>query len=322
MSEETTFTIEHDGMAVEILSLGASISSLRPSGASHSMILGLAADHYGAGNSAYIGASVGRFANRIAFGRFDLGGETYPLAINEAPHQLHGGPGGFSARNWHLQEITSSRLVLGLSSHDGDQGFPGAVEARAIFTILSGNALEIAYEATTDRPTIVNLTSHLYFNLDGAGDVLGHQLTLAADHYLPVNETTMPTGEITSVEGTRYDFRQGRHLAERPEGLDHNFCLGSGRDSNLRPAAKLSSKKSGWGLELTTTEPGLQVYDGAKLTGTQADAAGHPIEAFAGLALEPQVWPDAPNQPNFPSALLLPGELYRNVSRYRFIARS
>ncbi|ORE94762.1 aldose epimerase family protein [Aurantimonas sp. 22II-16-19i] len=317
--DEASFTIEHDGMSAEILAVGASLVALRPRGAGHSMVLGLRQGGYGASNRAYVGSSVGRFANRIAFGRFALDGRDHVTPVNDGPHHLHGGPAGFSTRAWSLVSRTSSEAVLALRSEDGDEGYPGRVDARAIFTIIAGDELQIAYEAVTDRPTIVNLTSHLYFNLSGDGDILGHRLTVAADRYLPIDETTIPTGEIAPVEGTRFDFRRGRPLAERPEGLDHNFCLASQRSAALRPAATLACEASGWTLEMTTSEPGLQVYDGAKFDGSQESAAGTPLQAFAGLALEPQIWPDAPNRPNFPSALLLPGETYRNVSRYRFI---
>ena len=317
--DEASFTIEHDGMSAEILPLGASLVALRPRGAGHSMVLGLRPGGYGAANRAYVGSSVGRFANRIASGRFALDGQEFSTPVNDGPHHLHGGPAGFSTRPWSLVSRTSSEAVLALRSDDGDEGYPGRVDARVIFTVVAGDELQIAYEAVTDRPTIVNLTSHLYFNLAGGGDILNHRLTVAADHYLPIDETTIPTGEIAPVEGTRFDFRRGRRLAERPEGLDHNFCLASQRSADLRAAATLVCEASGWTVEMTTSEPGLQVYDGAKFDGSQENAAGAPLQAFAGLALEPQVWPDTPNRPSFPSALLLPGETYRNVSRYRFI---
>lgn len=322
MSGENVFSIDKDGMAVDILATGASITSIRPRGAGHSMILDLPAEAYGAANTSFLGASIGRFANRIGAGRFDLGGKSYSLPVNDGPNQLHGGPAGFSTRVWSLADRTASQLVLTLSSADGDEGFPGNFAAKAIFTVLAGDEMEIVYEATTDQPTIANLTSHLYFNLDGAGDILGHRLTVHAGHYLPIDATTLPTGEIASVDGTAFDFRQPRVLAERPEGLDHNFCLASQRDTSLRPAVRLEGERSGWSLELSTTEPGMQVYDGHKFDGRLTASNGRAIEAFAGIALEPQTWPDAPNRPSFPSALLLPGETYRNVSRYRFISGS
>ena len=322
LNEEDVFTIEKDGMAVEILSLGASITSIRPRGAGHSMVLSLPTEAYGAANQSFVGASIGRFANRIGAGRFELNGRSHSLPVNDGPNQLHGGPAGFSTRPWAPVHRTASQLVLALTSEDGDEGFPGRLEARAMFTILAGDEMEIAYEATADQATIANLTAHLYFNLEGSGDVLGHRLTVLADHYLPIDETTLPTGEIVPVNGSAFDFRNPRALSERPEGLDHNFCLASQRDMGLRPAVRLEDPRGGWTLELSTSEPGMQVYDGHKFDGRQKAADGRPIEAFAGLALEPQVWPDAPNRPSFPSALLLPGETYRSVSRYRFIGGS
>ncbi|MCE7027480.1 aldose epimerase family protein [Jiella avicenniae] len=319
MSDKDVFTIEKDGMAVEVLALGASIASVTPRGAGHSMVLSLPKEDYGAANQSFVGASIGRFANRIGAGRFEFNGRSHALPINDGPNQLHGGPAGFSTRRWVPARHTASRLVLALTSEEGDQGFPGRLEAKAIFTILAGDEMEIAYEATAEQPTIVNLTSHLYFNLDGAGDVLGHRLTVFSDHYLPIDETTLPTGEIAPVSGSAFDFRHPRPLSERPEGFDHNFCIGSQRSTALRPAVRLEAGQSGWTLELSTSEPGMQVYDGHKFDGRQVAADGRPIEAFGGLALEPQVWPDAPNRPGFPSALLLPGETYRSISRYRFI---
>ncbi|WAP67462.1 aldose epimerase family protein [Jiella pelagia] len=322
MSGEDVFTIEKDGMAVEVLATGASITSIRPRGAGHSMVLSLPANGYGAANQSFIGASIGRFANRIGAGRFALGGVTYTLPVNDGPNQLHGGPAGFSTRRWSLVSHATEQLVLALTSEDGDEGFPGRLEAKAIFTVLDGEEMEIVYEATSDSPTVANLTSHLYFNLDGTGDILGHRLTVHAGHYLPINETTLPTGEIVPVAGTAFDLRTARRLSERPDGLDHNFCLTSQRSMTLRPAVRLEAERSGWTLELATTEPGVQVYDGHKFDGRQSGADGRPIEPFAGLALEPQLWPDAPNRPSFSSALLLPGETYRAVSRYRFISGS
>ncbi len=322
MSGEDAFTIEKDGMAVSILATGASIASIRPRGADHSMVLSLPTNAYGAGNQSFIGASIGRFANRIGAGRFALNGTSYSLPVNDGPNQLHGGPAGFSTRVWSVAAHTDSQLVLTLTSDDGDEGFPGRLEARAIFTVLDGAEMEIAYEATADRPTVANLTSHLYFNLDGAGGILGHRLTVLADHYLPIDETTLPTGEIAPVAETAFDLRTPRVLSQCPDGLDHNFCLASQRSATLRPAVRLEAERSGWTLELSTTEPGMQVYDGHKFDGGQSDSMGRPLDAFAGLALEPQLWPDAPNRPSFPSALLLPGETYRAVSHYRFISGS
>ncbi|MBO0661773.1 galactose mutarotase [Jiella sp. MQZ9-1] len=322
MGDDTIFAIDHDGMTVEIAAMGASVKTLSPRGASHSMILGLAANDYGLSNTGYIGASVGRFANRIARGRFTVDGETYSLPVNDGLNHLHGGPRGFSHRVWSLSSRTDRDVVLTLHSPAGEEGYPGALDATARFKILSGEEFEIVYEAITDAPTLANLTAHLYFNLDGAGDALGHRLSVAADDYLPVDDSLIPTGTLAPVAQTPFDFRGLRPLADRPAVLDHNFCLASTRHGAPHPAAWLEASASGWALELATTEPGLQVYDGAKLDGSQSDAAGRPIQAHAGLALEPQVWPDSPNHPSFPSAILRPGEIYRTISRYRFILHS
>ncbi|MCB8838674.1 aldose epimerase family protein [Aurantimonas sp. VKM B-3413] len=316
MSE--TILIASSGLTAEILPMGASIRALRPAGLDHSVVLGLAnADLYGARNKDYFGATVGRFANRIAAGRMTIDGEDLTLAVNDPPNHLHGGPTGFSTRLFTVEQRSEDSVTLAYVSEDGEEGYPGRVSVRATFAV-SADTLTIGYEAETDRETVVNLSSHLYFNLDGSGPITDHVLGVAADHYLPIDEGTLPDGRIVSVEGTGFDYRSGRSLGDRPRPLDHNFCLAEARSEAPRPAARLSSEKSGIAMELSTTEPGLQVYDGAKLDGTFRGLDGQPIETLGGLALEPQVWPDAPNRPAFPQAVLRPGARYRHLSRYRF----
>ena len=316
MSE--SILISSGGLEAEILKMGASIRALRPAGVDHSVVLGLAdEDLYGARNKDYFGATVGRFANRIGAGRTTIDGEDLSLAVNDPPNHLHGGPTGFSTRLFTIEERSEESVTLAYVSEDGEEGYPGRVSMRATFAV-SGDTLTIAYEAETDRETVVNLTSHLYFNLDGSGPITDHVLSVSADHYLPIDAGTLPDGRVLPVEGTGFDYRAGRTLQERPHPLDHNFCLAEARSEAPRPAARLSSKKSGVAMELSTTEPGLQVYDGAKLDGTFRGLDGQPIETLGGLALEPQVWPDAPNRPAFPQALLRPGDRYRHLSRYRF----
>ncbi|MEX6507391.1 aldose epimerase family protein [Jiella sp. M17.18] len=315
-----TILIESGGMSAEILPMGASIRALRPVGVEHSVVLGLEdLGLYGPGNSDYFGATVGRFANRIGKGHLVVDGQTYDLAVNDPPNHLHGGPGGFSTRLWSVDERRPDGVTLSYTSADGEEHYPGTLRVTADFQ-LSGDANELAisYQAESDRETVVNLSSHLYFNLAGAGPVTSHQLGLAANHYLPIDDGTLPDGRILSVDDTLFDYRAGRSLDERPQPLDHNFCLADTKAGEPRLAARLASGQSRIAMELLTTEPGLQVYDGAKLDGTFRDLAGRPIEAFWGLALEPQGWPDAPNRANFPSAVLRPGETYRHRSLYRF----
>jgi len=315
-----TILIESGGFTAEIVPQGASIRALRPAGVDHSVILGLADPAvYGPANRDYFGATVGRFANRIGAGHLVVDGRLHSLAVNDPPNHLHGGPTGFSTRLWQLAGRQADKLTLAYTSADGEENYPGEVVVRATFAVSgTENALTILYEAETDRPTVVNLSSHLYFNLDGTGDVTDHVLTVAADRYLPIDEGTLPDGRIAAVAGTPFDFRSGRSLKERPQPLDHNFCLAERGSDQPRLAARLESPGSGIGMELLTTEPGLQVYVGAKLDGTFRDLDGHPVEIFGGMALEPQGWPDSPNEPAFPQAFLRPGETYRHRSVYRF----
>ena len=314
-----SLTIGAGGLTVEILRRGATIRSIRLAGVDHSLVVGVRdLQHYEDGNRGYFGASVGRFANRIGEGRLDVAGKAHALARNDPPHHLHGGPTGFSTRLWTLAETAADRALLRYTSADGEENYPGTLEATAEFSIAADGTLTIAYGATTTAETVVNLTSHLYFNLDGGGDVRGHRLLVHADRYLPTEAANLPTGTIAAVEGTAFDFRRPKSLSEAPDYLDHNFCLTPRKTGVLRQAARLMGAGSGVTLDLHTSEPGLQVYDGHKLDGSAVDLTGNAIASRSAVALEPQLWPDAPNRPDFPSAELLPGDTYRHVSTYRF----
>ena len=311
-------TIRSKDLAVEILAHGAAIRSIRLAGIDHSLVVGVAdLDHYAHGNRDYFGATVGRFANRIGDGRLTIGGQDHALSRNDPPHHLHGGPTGFSTRPWTFGTIATDRVRLVYRSADGEENYPGALDADAVFSV-EDDTLTIAYSATTTRETVANLTSHLYFNLDGGGDVRGHRLQVEAEHYLPTEAANLPTGEIASVAGTQFDFRAERTLADAPAGLDHNYCLTTRKSGALRHAATLFGNTSGVRLDLATTEPGLQVYGGHKLDGRFTDLRGTAIESRGAVALEPQIWPDAPNRSAFPSARLLPGSTYAHISTYRF----
>ena len=203
-------------------------------------------------------------------------------------------------------------------SADGDEGYPGTVEITARFAILPDQTLSVSYEATSDRPTPVNLTTHFYFNLDGSDDIRGHRLTLAANRYLPIDAAALPTGAIALVAGTAFDFGAGRPVGEAPDPFDHNICLADAPAPEPRFAARLVGEASGITLTLSTTEPGLQVYDGAKLDGSIIGHGGVPIGSRSALALEPQGWPDSPNRPEFPQVILRPDEIYHHRSLYRF----
>ena len=270
----------------------------------------------------YIGATCGRYGNRIAGGSFVLDGVTVTLDRNEGPNQLHGGSQGFDLRIWQVAAQEADCVTFALTSPDGDMGFPGEVKATCTYQLVGAYGLLIAMTATTSAPTVVNLVNHSYFNLagQGEGDVLGHDLTIHADHYTPVDTANIPTGEIRAVAGTAFDFRTPRPIgAAMPgdAGFDHNFCLSghlaSTRSGLLRRAADLRDPASGRSLQVLTTEPGLQLYTGAHFDGSQRGKGGASYGKFAGVALETQVFPDSPNRPQFPSARLNPGQVYEHL---------
>jgi aldose 1-epimerase len=321
------------GIAVDILTFGGIIQHVfAPDRHGHVADVALGFDNLGAylANPSYLGALIGRCANRIGNGRVDIDGVTYLLSRNHGRETLHGGDGGFHQALWTVEAAAPDRLHLSLESPDGDQGFPGLLRVDAIYSLSAESGLRLDFEATTSRPTIVNLTSHAYWNLagDGMGDVLDHELQVEADAFTPTNERFLPTGEIRPVDGTPFDFRSNAALRERVAdlgdaqialagGTDHNFVL---RGELLRPlsrAARLSDPASGRVLEVFTTEPGLQVYTGNGMQNGPAGKSGRPYPRWGGVALEAQHFPDAPHQAAFPSILLRPGEVYRSSTAFR-----
>lgn len=278
----------------------------------------------------YFGALIGRYANRIAGAQFPLGGETYRVTPNNGRNQLHGGPGGLHGVLWSVEPFhmeSASGAVLRYSSPDGDAGYPGTLEVRVTYTLTDDNALVIDYQATTDRATPVNLTQHSYFNLAGhdAGDILDHELTVFADHYLPVNDELIPTGEIRPVHGSGFDFRSTRTVRVGPGGdafvdYDHTFMLGEASPAVMRTAARLRDPRSGRTMDVETTEPGMQFYSGNQIGNGKGGKAGCTYSAYTSLALETQHFPDSPNQPRFPTTILAPGAEYRSRTVYRFSA--
>ena len=274
-------------------------------------------------NPRYFGGLIGRHANRIGLGRFSLNGVDYQLTQNNGANHLHGGAKGFDKRVWKAldqKDPGAASLRLEYLSVDGEEGYPGNVRVEVTYTLSPDDELEINYEATTDRDTIVNLTNHSYFNLAGSGDILGHQLTLHADAFTPVSKELIPTGEIKSVDNTPMDFRRAKAIGtdlSLAGGYDHNFVL-KDYDGSLRPAARLYEPNSGRVLEILTTEPGIQFYSGNFLDGSLTGKGGASYHKYAGLCLEPQHFPDAPNHANFPGTVLRPGEVYKHVSKYRF----
>jgi aldose 1-epimerase len=267
----------------------------------------------------YFGATVGRVANRIARGRFTLDGRTYTLSRNEGPHHLHGGFQGFDKVVWRAEPLAGPVAAVRMThvSPDGDEGYPGRLALTVVMTLTDANELAIDYTATTDETTPVNLTNHTYFNLAGEGDVLGHELMLATESYTPTDETLIPTGEIAPVRGTPLDFTRPRPIGR---GYDHNFAIAR-TAPGLALAADVFEPRTGRALEVTTTQPGVQLYTANHLDGTLGGKGGVGYRRHAGFCLETQHFPDSVNQPGFPSTILRPGETYRQTTIYRFTTR-
>lgn len=283
--------------------------------------------------SPYFGAIVGRYANRIANGQFTLEGETYELAINNEPNTLHGGERGFDKRIWTASNVTDNSLDLSYTSPDGEEGYPGTLEVTVTYTVTDNDAIEINYTATTDQTTVINLSNHSYFNLagEGSGTVYDHELQLNASNFTPVDETLIPTGEIAPVAGTPFDFTTtrtiGRDIREGSseqiiigQGYDHNFVLDrpDGSEGSLVPVARAHDPGTGRVMEVSTTEPGVQFYTGNFLTGAFAGTSGRVYRQSDAFCLETQHFPDSPNQPEFPSTVLEPGQTFTSSTIYRF----
>jgi aldose 1-epimerase len=322
------------GLSVEVMTYGGIVRSLRlpdRDGRGSDVVLGFdALDGYLAG-SPYFGAIVGRYANRIAKGRFRLGDEVYALATNDGDNHLHGGVRGFDKVVWVAEPLTGAdgpSLRLRYRSQHGEEGYPGTLAATVVYTLTERDELRIDSTATTDRPTVVNLAHHSYFNLagQGAGDVLGHELTVDADRFTPVDAGLIPTGELRPVAGTPFDFRRPTRIGARIDGRDPQLVAGRGYDHNfalnrrggLSPCARLREPRSGRVVEVLTTEPGLHLYTGNLLDGSLTGKDGTVYERRSGVCLETQHFPDSPNHPAFPSTRLDPGQRYESTTVYRF----
>lgn len=322
------------GMKVGIINYGGIITTLEVPdrhGALADVVLGYDSMAGYTPNPPYFGAIIGRYANRIANARFTLDGKTYTLPANDNGNTLHGGIKGFDKKVWNaeaFQKPDAAGVVLTYTSPDGEEGFPGKLAVRVTFTLDEANELSLDYSATTEKPTVVNLTHHDYFNLagEGSGNVLGHLLTLHAQRYTPVDATLIPTGELASVANTPMDFRKptaiGAHIdeknvqLERGAGYDHNFVIDHPKPGDLALAARVEEPRSGRVLEVRTTQPGVQLYSANHLDTTgKSGHVYHPRDAFC---LETQHYPDSPNHPKFPSTTLRPGQTFHSRTVYAF----
>lgn len=313
------------GLTASIIAYGAAVQDLRIDGHASPLVLGFDRFEDYLAQSPYFGATVGRYANRIRNGSFTIDGRRHQAARNFlGKHLLHGGEDGYFARLWEIAEAGQDFVRLTLRDPDGAMGFPGTVDVSCVYRLRAAGVLAIELTATTDQPTLCNLAHHSYFNLDdgGSGDVLGHRMAVPAATYLPVDDELIPTGEVRAVEETPFDFRTARPIRELFEGrqfsYDHNFCLAEARGP-LRQVAWVQGE-SGTEMEVWSTEPGLQFYGGEHVARIVPGLGGRTYKAYAGFCLEPQVWPDSPNHPDFPQAVLRPGETYRQLTEYRFRA--
>jgi aldose 1-epimerase len=324
------------GFKAEILTLGGVVTSLwvpDRDGRLEDVVLGFAEPKAYLDNRPFFGALIGRYGNRIARGRFTLDGIEHTLPTNDGPNHLHGGPAGFHAVPWGVLATNDGpepSIRLAYSSADGEEGYPGRLDVEVVYTLTSEGALRIDYQARTDHPTVVNLTQHSYFNLAGhnAGSVHDHELRLDASRFLPVDETSIPTGELKPVEGTPFDFRSPVTLWARIEaddeqlrrtrGYDHTFVI-DGWNKGLREIAEVRERAWGRRMIVRTTEPGVQLYSGNYLDGIRGKG-GASYGRRAGFCLEAQHFPDSPNQPAFPSTRLSPSEVYRQTTEYVFAA--
>ncbi len=328
-----------NGVEAQITNFGGVITSLKVPDRNDSLadvVLGFDALEPYFEDSPYFGALVGRYGNRIAKGKFTLDGEEYTLAQNNMGNHLHGGLRGFDKVLWQAEPLSddssSAGLKLSYQSPDGEEGYPGALDVTVIYTLTNDNELRIDYQATTDAPTVVNLTNHSYFNLTGQGgsSILNHEVMINADRFVPVDSTLIPTGTLTEVEGTPLDFRQPTPIGARIDdkhkqlvygiGYDHCWVLNkTGKARTL--AATVYEPNSGRFLEVYTTEPAVQFYSGNFLDGTLTGKEGAVYEQRTGFCLETEHFPDSPNQPDFPSTELRPGETYQTSTTYKFSVR-
>jgi len=315
------------GDLVKITNYGATVASwVSPdkNGNRTSVVLGFDSLSGYLAKPPYFGAIVGRYGNRIAKGKFSIGADTYTLALNNNGNHLHGGIKGFDKQVWEVAPENDSIPVLTLSylSKDGEEGYPGNLKVTVTYTLTDDDGLKIEYNAETDKPTVLNVTNHSYFNLTGdhSNTILDHKVMIKSDYYTPVDSGLIPTGELKAVKGTPFDFNTpekiGARIAQVPGGYDHNFVLNRA-DSSLQMGVTVTDTASGRKLEVFTTEPGVQFYTGNFLDGSIKGSNGVPFNKNTGFCLETQHFPDSPNQPKFPTTLLKPGEKFHSITMYR-----
>ncbi|MCW3787587.1 aldose epimerase family protein [Plebeiibacterium sediminum] len=333
------FTLKNaNGVEVSFIGRGGQIVGIKvpdAKGEVADVVVGYQTVEEALAGDAYLGALCGRYANRIVNGQFELEGEKYQLDINNEPNHLHGGVDGFNLRVWEVEPYVDPKFVqafkLSLVSPDGDQNYPGELTVSVIYGLTDDNEFVIDYTAETSKTTIINLTSHAYFNLKGAGtgSIEKHELQLNASKFTPIDgKIGTVTGEIAEVKGTAMDFVDAKPIGEAcvaddaqvklVDGIDHNFVI-DGYDGSLKLAARLKDPESGREMEVYTDQPGVQVYTGSHFDSSETGKLGNPIEKWAGVALETQIFPDAPNKDNFPNAVLKPGETYKHTCVYKFI---
>jgi len=332
------FTLENkDGLRAKISSRGGILMELHVpdrQGTLEDVTLGFDEIEQYDNGSPYFGALIGRYGNRIAGGRFSIDGVEYSTPLNNGQNSLHGGLVGFDKVEWEadaFEEDGVKGLRLRYSSKDGEEGFPGKLDVTVMYRITDGGEWIIDYEATTNKPTVVNLTQHAYFNLSGhqSGEHLGHEAQIEADLFTPVDDTLIPTGEVLAVAGTPFDFREAKTIGRdiegddeqlrRGKGFDHNFVLRK-KPGEFGPAARVRDPKSGRVMEVFTSEPGAQFYSGNFLDGSNVGKGGAVYRKRNGFCIETQHFPDSPNQAHFPSTRLDPGQVYRSKTAYRFSA--
>ncbi|MFK7847924.1 MAG: aldose epimerase family protein [Rhodothermales bacterium] len=337
--EATLFTLTNaTGMVVKITNYGGAITSIvvpDKNGVMGEVVLGYdSVEEYVAGNP-FFGVIAGRYANRIAKGSFSIGDETYTLAVNNGENHLHGGTEGFDKKLWAAESFQNESgvgVVLSYVSPDGEEGYPGTLTSKVTYTLTPANAIQIDYEATTDKSTVVNLTNHSYFNLKdgGASSMLDHKMRIVADQYIPTDAGNIPLGPLADVEGTPFDFRTSTALGARIEGdheqlaygfgYDHTYVI-NGEEGALNLAAEVFEESTGRFMEVLTNEPGVQLYTGNHLNGNFVGRGTITYASRSGFCLETQRYPDTPNQPDYPSAQLNPGETYETTTIYRFSTR-